>query len=60
MDLKQKMLPYSSKFPWSNIFVIFVNLMIITKIFVTEFSSQQLEVQELTLHNHEYRMNFEK
>ena len=45
-------IPYSFKFPWSNIFVIFVNLMIITKIFVTEFSSQQLEVQQLTLHNH--------
>ena len=29
---------YSSKFPWSNIFVIFVNFTRITKIFVTKFS----------------------
>ena len=31
-------LPYGSKFPWSNIFVIFVNFAMITKIFVTKFS----------------------
>ena len=31
-------LPYGSKFPWLNIFVILMNLAMITKIFVTKFS----------------------
>ena len=51
--------PYSSKFPWSNIFVIFVNFAIITKIFATKLSWQQLIVQDSTLKNHEKWMNHE-
>ena len=50
-------IPYGSKFPWSNIFVIFVNFALITKIFVTKFSRQQLIVQHLTLQNHEKPIN---
>ena len=30
--------PYGSKFPWSSIFVIFMNFAMITKLFVTKFS----------------------
>ena len=52
-------LPYSSKFPWSNIFVNFVNFTMITKIFATKFSWQQLIVQDLTLKNHGKRVHHE-
>ena len=38
LALRKVHIPYSSKFPWSNIFVIFVNFAIITKLFATKLS----------------------
>ena len=38
IDKIMEYVPYGSKFLWSNIFVIFVNFAMITKIFVTKFS----------------------